>query len=152
MIDSPRIFEILVIDDNPADARLLKEGWLECGLVKSNVRVLHDPKEAIAYLKHRNPFENAPRPDLIMLDYAMPTNGGAALAEIKADPTCQKIPAIVITGSVSPIDICDIYMRGANCCMPKPGDMQGYFNIVEKVAGYWLQSVMLPPHHVGTSA
>ena len=144
MANSQRIFEILLIEDNPADARLMREGWLECGAVESNLHTLHDCRTAMPYLQRHRPYETAPTPDIILLDYTMPTNGGAALAAIKNHRELRRIPAIVITGSVSPRDILDIYERGANCCMSKPRDMQGYFEMVHKIADYWLKSVTLP--------
>ena len=152
MANSEQIFEILLIEDNPADARLLREGWLECDIVESNVNTLLDCRATMPYLQRRNPYESARKPDLILLDYTMPTNGGAALAAIKSHPELKRIPAIVITGSVSPMDIFDIYLLGANCCMSKPRDMQGYFQLVRKIADYWLRSAILPSGEMNSRA
>ena len=106
----------------------------------------------MSYLQRENPYESARRPDLILLDYSMPTNGGAALAAIKGHPELRRIPAVVITGSVSPVDIFDIYHRGANSCMSKPRDMRGYFQMVRLIAEFWLKSVMLPPSETASKA
>jgi CheY-like chemotaxis protein len=144
MANSQRIFEVLLVEDNPADARLMREGWRECDVVESNLHILHDCRTAVPYLQRQNPYETASTPDIILLDYTMPTNGGAALAAIKNHPELKRIPAIVITGSISPMDILDIYERGANCCMTKPRDMPGYFQMVRRIADYWLKSVTLP--------
>jgi chemotaxis family two-component system response regulator Rcp1 len=133
-----RIYEVLLIDDNPGDARLMHEGWMECKTAQTRVHILHEPGAAIPFLKRT-------APDLILLDYTMPTNGGAALAAIKAHPEFQKIPAVVVTGSASPVDILDIYQRGANCCMAKPHDLDGYLELIQRIADYWLCSVTLPP-------
>ena len=144
MANTQHTFEILLVEDNPADARLMREGWRECNVVESNLQILNDCRTAIPYLQRQNPYESASIPDIILLDYTMPTNGGAALAAIKNHPELRRIPAIVITGSISPVDILDIYERGANCCMTKPRDMQGYFQMVRRIADYWLKSVTLP--------
>ena len=87
--EGERVFQILVIDDNEGDARLFQEAWAECKLVNATVSLLKDSKDAIVYLRGVEPYTNAAVPDLVLLDYKMPVDGGIALTEIKAVPiTC----------------------------------------------------------------
>jgi CheY-like chemotaxis protein len=142
-----RVYEILLIDDSPGDALLVKEAWAHCSLVRSHVSVLADSRAAIVYLRGALEYTDipSPRPDLILLDYKMPVNGGIALTEIKGDPDYMMIPVIVLTGSRSPKDLADIYARGANACHIKRDDLDGLFELVRQVAEYWLLRVAPPP-------
>ena len=92
----------------------------------------------------RSPERASYRPDLIILDYKMPINGGRALAELKGDPDYRQIPIVVLTGVKSPREICDIYQRGANCCYHKPHDLDGYTSLVETIVTHWLGKICVP--------
>jgi CheY-like chemotaxis protein len=142
-----KTYEILMIEDNPADSRLIVDAWQQCHFVKANTSVLGDSRAAIPYLRNSMEFENANnvRPDLILLDYKMPTNGGIALTEIKGDPDYMDIPVIVITGSHDPEDIRQIYLRNANCCFSKPMELEGIHDLVCDIARHWLLRAVLPP-------
>ena len=144
---SDKTFEILIIEDNRADARLIADAWEQCEVVDANTSVLEDSRAAIPYLRNGMEFTDAnnPRPDLILLDYKMPTDGGVALTEIKGDPDYMDIPVIVITGSHNPEDIRQIYLRRANCCFQKPMDLEGIHDLVCDIARHWLLRAMLPP-------
>jgi CheY-like chemotaxis protein len=148
MMQAPdNLFEILIIEDNPADARLIVDAWQQCELVKANTRVLQDSRGAIAYLRNGMEFEGAnnPRPHLILLDYKMPTDGGIALTEIKGDPDYMDIPVLVITGTQDPEDIRQIYLRKANCCFEKPMELDAINDLVCAIARHWLVRAVLPP-------
>ncbi len=141
---SERIFEILVIDDNPADAHFLKHAWTECKDIRSNVAILHDSRDALRYIRGADPYKDSMRPDLIMLDYRHPLNGGLALAQIKGDPDYAHLPVIVFSGSANPKDYFDAYRRHANICFQKPSEMQQFIDLVCQVADTWLLKAVLP--------
>lgn len=139
-----RTFEVLLIEDNPADAALLQDRLKDCDGPGKNCSVqwLMNSADTIPYL--RSP-ERAPyRPDLIILDYKMPINGGRALSELKGDPDYLHIPTVVLTGVEDPKGICDIYRRGANCCYHKPTDLEGYDALVQTITEHWLSKVCVP--------
>ncbi|MBV9266396.1 MAG: response regulator [Acidobacteriaceae bacterium] len=144
MDSSERVFHILVIDDNPADAHFLKHAWAECKDVNSNVAVLTDSRDALRYVRGAEPYKNAAKPDLVMLDYRHPLNGGLALTEIKGDPDYAHTPVIVVSGSSNPRDYFDAYSRHANICFRKPIDAQEYIDLVCKVAEIYLLTAVLP--------
>jgi CheY-like chemotaxis protein len=111
--------EVLVIDDNPGDAQLIRLAWAECSVVTSNISVLTETRDAIKYLRGVDPYEDSRIPDLILLDYKMPLNGGLALTDIKGDPDYLYLPVLVFTRSSNPEDYLEAYRRGANCCFRK---------------------------------
>jgi CheY-like chemotaxis protein len=139
-----REFQILFIDDNPAETHVMKRAWKNCDLVRSNVSVLLETVQVIAFLRGATYHENHIVPDLILLDYKMPTDGGVALAEIKGDPDFLHIPVVVLTGSDNPKDHLDAYRRHANCCFKKPLDLKDYDNLVCDIAETWLMRALLP--------
>src|SRR5260370_17803915 len=94
-----RTIEILLVEDNPGDARLTLEAFKD-GRVLNNLTVMKDGVEALAYLRRQGPYANAKQPDLILLDLNLPRkHGRAVLSQIKTDDHLMKIPAIVLTTS-----------------------------------------------------
>jgi len=87
-----RPIEVLLVEDDEADARMAREG-LAAGKVLNRVTVLGDGSEAIAYLRREGEHAGAPRPDLILLDLNLPgRDGRLVLADIKGDPELRRIP------------------------------------------------------------
>ena len=98
----------------------------------------------MSYLYGTPPYQGAVRPDLMILDYHMATDGGAGLSLIKGNPDVQMIPIIVVTGSDNPADIADIYYRHANACYRKPADLDGIEALTCHIATHWLTQATLP--------
>ncbi|WP_281170486.1 response regulator [Natronococcus occultus] len=91
--------EILLAEDNPGDVRLTKEMFENAG-VDGTYHVVGDGVEALDFLYRRGGYENAPRPDLILLDWHFPKKSGAeVLAEIKSDAELRDVPVAVLTGT-----------------------------------------------------
>jgi CheY-like chemotaxis protein len=137
------VFDVLVVDDNPADAEVIKYAFGECRDVRTRIEVLADPRDAVPYLYGAGKFANVVVPDLILLDYHMPTDGGRALAEIKGNPDLLT-PVIVFTGSGNPKQVEEIYRRHANCCFFKPSNLPDMLAVACEIATHWLKRSMLP--------
>ena len=104
-----RMIEILLVEDNPGDARLTLEAFKE-GRVVNNLSVVHDGVEALRYLRKEGPYATAKVPDLILLDLNLPKmDGREVLAVIKADEQLRTIPVVVLTTSASQDDILRAY-------------------------------------------
>lgn len=141
-----RIIEILLVEDNPGDARLTLEAFRE-GKVLNNIRVIGDGVEALAYLRRQAPkYTNAVQPDLILLDLNLPRKDGReVLAEIKADERLKKIPVVVLTTSAAEEDVDRAYGSHANCYITKPVDLDQFMTVVQTIDSFWLSLVKLPP-------
>lgn len=139
-----RIFEILVVDDNEADAQFIKHAWTECSDIKSNVTILKNSREALPYIRGGGQFGNTALPDLVMLDYRHPLNGGLALTDIKGDPDYAHVPIVVLSGSSNPRDYFEAYQRHANICFKKPIDIDEYIKLVCLVGDTYLKRAVLP--------
>ena len=125
-----RPIEILLVEDNPGDVRLTKEGLNE-GKVRNNLNVARDGVEAIAFLRREGEYSDAVRPDLILLDLNLPRKDGReVLADIKADPNLKTIPIVVLTTSRAELDVLHSYELQANCYITKPVDLDQLFSML----------------------
>jgi len=80
-----QMIEILLVEDNPGDARLAKEALKESKM-RNNLHHVVDGVEAMAFLKKEGKYKDMPTPDLLLLDLNLPKKDGReVLAEIKAD-------------------------------------------------------------------
>jgi CheY-like chemotaxis protein len=136
--------EILLVEDSLADARLTKRALQKCR-VASNLHVVRDGVEAMAFVQKREPFAGAPRPDLILLDLNLPRKDGrAVLAEIKTDEDLRTIPIVVLTTSIAPEDIQTCYQLHANCFLVKPVDLEDFTSTILAIEEFWLTRARLP--------
>ncbi len=135
--------EILLIEDNPADVRLTREA-LKDARVWNQVHVAPDGVEALAYLRREGKYEQAPRPDLILLDLNLPRKDGrAVLEEIKRDESLKHIPVVVLTTSQAEQDILSSYRLRANAFVTKPVDLEQFLKVVHSIEHFWLEIVKL---------
>lgn len=138
--------EILLVEDNPGDVRLTKEALKE-GKVANEINVAADGVEALAFLRREGKYENAPKPDLILLDLNLPKkNGREVLAEIKMDARLKCVPVVVLTSSQAEKDIVTTYNLHANCYITKPVDFDQFIKVVKSIENFWFKVVKLPPN------
>lgn len=136
--------EVLLVEDNPADADLTREA-LEASKLVLNLSVVVDGEQCIDFLRQSGRFSGAPRPDLILLDLNLPRiSGREVLAEIKGDPGLRTIPVVVLTSSAAETDVVQSYDLGANCYITKPVDLSSFMSIVASVNEFWFTVVKLP--------
>ncbi len=139
-----RPIEILLVEDNPGDVRLLQEALKE-GKVCNNLAIVNDGVEALSYLKKQGQYADAPRPDLILLDLNLPKKDGReVLEEYKSDPDLKRIPVVILTTSAAEADILKVYDLNANCYITKPVDFEQFIEVVQLIESFWLSIVKLP--------
>ena len=137
--------EILLVEDNPGDVELTREG-LESAKVNNNLSVVMDGMEAMAFLRREGQYADAPRPDLILLDLNLPKKDGReVLNEIKADENLHTIPVVVLTTSAADEDIMKSYKHHANGYITKPVGFEGFAQVVRAIDCFWFSVVVLPP-------
>ncbi|MFP4460363.1 MAG: response regulator [Candidatus Zixiibacteriota bacterium] len=133
--------KILLVEDNPADVRLLKEALLDLSDDEIEVDVAGDGIIAIDYLENANV-----NPDFILLDLNLPRmDGREVLANIKANSRLKVIPVIVLTSSRADEDVVNAYQNNANCYIKKPVDFDNYLDIVSQIKNFWVDVAILPP-------
>lgn len=136
--------EILLVEDNPGDIRLIVE-VLKDGKLHNNLSVVEDGEQALAYLRREGSYHDAIVPDLILLDLNLPKiNGNEVLAEIRQDPHLKHIPVIILTTSEAEQDILKAYDLHANCYITKPVNLDDFLTVVRSIENFWLTIVKLP--------
>jgi two-component system response regulator len=137
--------EILLVEDNPGDARLTQE-VLKGSKIRNNLYIVEDGVEAMAFLRREGAYASTPRPDIILLDLNLPRmDGREVLKAIKADEALRRIPIVIMTTSDDEHDILAAYDLFANCYITKPVDFQRFIEIVKTIENFWFSIVRLPP-------
>lgn len=135
---------ILLVEDNEGDILLTKEAFEECNL-KTEINIAKNGKEALDFLFKRGAYENAPKPDLVLLDINIPIyNGHEVLQKIKTDPELKKIPVIMLTTSSSQRDINSAYENHCNSYVKKPLEINAFLEAILKIEEFYLQLNTLP--------
>jgi two-component system, chemotaxis family, response regulator Rcp1 len=143
-LSEARVVEILLVEDNEADARLTTEALKE-GKVRNRMTVVHDGVEAMAYLKREGKYAGVTRPDLILLDLNLPKmDGREVLAAVKNDEKLRRIPVVILTTSKAEEDIVRTYDLHANCYITKPVDLDQFIQVVKSIDNFWISIVQLP--------
>lgn len=139
-----RPVDILLVEDNPADADLASELLGGRGL-DVRVRVASDGTDALAYLTGGPPYGSSGRADLILLDLNLPKmDGRTLLGRLKGDPALRRIPVVILTSSDAERDVVACYEIGANCYVLKPVGLAEYEAAVRSIEGFWLLRAQLP--------
>ena len=141
--------EILMVEDNPRDARLAVEA-LKDSKVRNNLHHVEDGVTAMRFLYRQAEYAQAPRPDLILLDLNLPRKDGReVLAEVKGDPKLRHIPVVIMTTSEAERDLLKMYGLHANAYVVKPIDLDRFVEVVQAIEGFWFTIVKLPPRNEG---
>ena len=139
----PVPIEILLVEDNPGDARLTREA-LRDAKVRNNLYVVPDGVEALAFLQRQGKHAAAPKPDLILLDLNLPKKDGReVLEEIKQNDEFRHIPVVILMTSQAEKDIIESYRLRANAFVTKPVDLEQFLKVVRSIEHFWLEIVKL---------
>jgi CheY-like chemotaxis protein len=138
---NPHENEILLVDDDPADAELTMVSLRKARLA-NRIEVARDGAEALDYLFCRGAYASRSfdlPPRLVLLDLKLPrVSGHEVLRAIKADVRTRAIPVVVLTSSNQERDLVECYQLGANSYIQKPVDLKKFQEIVEHFGMYWL--------------
>lgn len=136
--------EILLIDDNPADARLVELAFHEyqrdtCKIKFSRV------VSAESALKLLQCDE---LPDIIVLDLNLPGKSGFDfLTQVKQNPKTLYLPLVVLSTSESNEDIVSAYAMGANAYISKSVDFNEFSKKIAHFSDFWFCSATLPKYY-----
>lgn len=145
MSESPlTVIDVLLVEDDPGDALMTQEAF-EHHKIRNTLHVVKDGVEALEFLRREGPYENAPRPGLILLDLNLPRKDGReVLSEIKADAELRSIPVVVLTTSEAEEDILRSYSLYANAYVTKPVDFDRFIEVVRQIDDFFVTVVKLP--------
>lgn len=136
-----RRLELFIVEDNPADVTLIRQGLKECCRDHDiNIRVANDGEEALSTLKSGDY-----RPSLILLDLNLPKLDGHTILEQMRAGDMVNVPVVVLTSSSSERDIRKALDSGANAYVTKPAELGSFFSVIQSIADLWLKPA--PPSH-----
>ncbi len=133
--------EIILVEDNPDDARLAIRELKKSKLVNKLIH-LKDGEEALNYFfgadKNKILKKNE-LPKLILLDLKMPkVSGIEVLRELRKNEFTKSIPVVVFTSSKEDKDIVETYKLGVNSYIVKPVDFNKFSKVIKEIGYYWL--------------
>lgn len=137
--------DILLVEDNLADVELTRQALREAR-IPNELHVAEDGTEAMRFLYQEQPFQDSPRPDLVILDLNLPSKDGReVLREIKGHDTLKEIPVVVLTTSEDTEDIREVYRCHGNSYLCKPVDFNEFLEVIDTFEKFWLGAAKLPP-------
>lgn len=135
---------ILLVEDNPGDARLVKEMCSDMGL-SDLFHTVSTGSDALDFVNQRGEHADVPRTDLVVLDWHLSRmKGREVLEELNSNPVSNHIPVIVITGSLSESEVHEVYEKNANACITKPAGPDELKEIIQAFEAFWLSIARLP--------
>lgn len=141
---STKALHILLVEDNPGDVRLVREALRESD-TPLQLNVVSDGEQAIQFLAQSGDYDNAPRPDLVLLDLNLPKKSGhEVLAEIKTSDAWRSIPVLVYSSSDADTDVNGAYDLHANCYVRKPSNLDEVVQVLRSIEMFWLRRTRLP--------
>ena len=136
--------EILLVEDNEDDVVLMREGFKRSKLL---VKLHHvgNGVECMSFLQKQDGYEDAPTPDLILLDLNMPLmDGREVLEKISSDEELCHLPVIILTTSSEEQDVLSMYKLRCSSYIVKPVDFEKFQQVVSSIGNYWFTVVVLP--------
>ena len=136
--------EVLLVEDNPAEIRLIDEVFNTFQITNKLIHV-SDGNEAINYLYKKGKYKNCQNPSLILLGLRLPKMDGRELLKvIKKDNNLKVIPVIMLIDSSYEKDINESYRNGASAVIIKPCDYDGYGELIHSLEDFWINKTQLP--------
>ncbi len=134
---STRMVHFLLVEDDEDHAYLIRRS-LEENNVINRISHVTDGRQAMSFLRRAAPFENAERPDVILLDLKLPImDGHEVLHEVKNDPKLKKIPVVVLTTSNADKDLVKAYAENVNSYLVKPVNFDQFHEMILQLKLYW---------------
>ncbi len=136
---------ILLVEDDDADVELIRQG-LAPAKERIALHVVSDGEQALKFLRRQSPYQEAPRPDAVLLDLNLPRlDGREVLRQVKRDEALRMIPVIILTTSDARADVARCYAWGANCYVTKPLGLDEFLVKLAAIERFWTDVVQLPP-------
>jgi CheY-like chemotaxis protein len=133
----PRPVHFLLVEDDPAHAELIRFAFQD-NQVANTLDHVDNGTDAMAFLRRETGYENAERPDVILLDLNLPGYSGHEILEmIKSDPQLASIPVVILTTSSNERDRVEAYQHNANSYLNKPVDFGQFQRMMRDLKFYW---------------
>lgn len=139
------MFNILLAEDNEADARLIMEVFKGLNSFGKTIHWVLDGVEAMEFLRKQGRFSDSPIPDIVLLDLNMPRKDGRqVLFEVRNDEHLKGIPIIVFTTSELESDVVKSYALQCSGYIVKPGELDDLIDVLTELENFWFGVIRLP--------
>ena len=129
---------IVVIEDNPADVRMVKEG-IDATDIEVTVTVINSGRQAAERLTAIEADRPEKHPNLILLDLNLPGRSGFDILELIREETAfPDVPVVVVSSSENREDINRVYEQSANAYVMKPTDPDDYIRMIDATVDFWI--------------
>lgn len=136
---------VLMADDSADQVDLAREALAQCN-ARVELHHVDGGEQCLAFLRREAPYDNAPRPDLLLLDIHMPRMDGYEVMErIRADAALRSLPVVVLSSSADAGDVRRMYALGCSSYVTKPVRFERYVEAMRQIDAYWFRLVLLPP-------
>lgn len=136
-----RTLEILLVDDNYFDIRLVQEFFKDDDMIPHNLHIVEDGIKALDFLRKQNEYQDVPTIDIVLLDINLPKKDGKeVLKEIREDINLTGIPVIVLNSIENESFVQEIYALQADFCVSKPIDTEKFLLAFESFKHYFIDS------------
>jgi CheY-like chemotaxis protein len=138
---------ILLVEDNPKDLELSLIA-LERSNLANEVVTVRDGKEALDYLFRRGDYADRQpgNPAVVLLDLKLPkVDGIQVLEQVKAEPSLQSIPVVMLTTSREEKDLVKSYQLGVNAYVVKPVAFKEFIEAIQELGIFWAVVNEPPP-------
>jgi len=128
--------QVLLVEDNASEAALVRIALeaAQANAKSCGMHLVSDGYQATDFLRRKNSYRNAPRPDLVILDLNLPQKHSLdVLREIKSDADLKRIAVLVLSSSRDERDIRTAYEQQANCYVEKPVDFDRFHDLVRAI-------------------
>lgn len=139
----PQEAQILLVEDNPGDRRLIEESFRD-GRINNRLHTVTDGREAVDFIHRRGDHEDAPRPDIVLLDLRLPkVDGEDVLHEVKHHPELRQVPVVILTGmNEDRVESCDLdHDVDEDAVIEKPVDPSEFFEVIREFENFRLSVV-----------
>lgn len=137
--------DLLLVEDNPGDVRLVREAFERIDLTTS-IEAVNDGGEALENIRTRRDDPAATLPDVVLLDLNLPrVDGFSVLESLRSDPELATIPTLVLTSSEETEDVVRSYELSANTYLTKPRDPEQFVLMARTIEEFWFRHAELPP-------
>ncbi len=144
----PDQLDVLLVEDDPLEVELVLRS-LGRVLTSRRIGVTRDGEEALDYLLGRGRYRHrfgGPVPRLTLLDLKLPKiDGLEVLRALRGNPRTSAAPVVMLTAAADAREVAQAYHFGANSCVRKPVDFDGFNHTLQGIVRYWLELNEPPP-------
>lgn len=124
---------ILLVEDCPEQIRHVRQALMR-GKFKNRLHTVGNSIEAMAYLRRHAPYQEAPEPGLVLLDFDLLQDSDIdILAELKTNAKFRHIPVVVLTDLGVAQELPEHIFLSVDYCISKPVELAQLVDAIRSI-------------------